>query len=110
MHEVSWLLYSTTCQAMTIGPQVSPLNRSDKARPYSRVFEGDCKFELRHNVTRTKRFSNEPIIEKTMLNAMFVAITLEFADSWRTPRQISSLEMFSPLMPALFFAGWICKI
>lgn len=107
VHEVSLLLYSTTCQAMTNSPQISPLNRSDKARPYSRVFEGDCKLELRHNVIRTKRFSNEAIIEKTMLNAMFVNITLEFADSWRTPRQINSLEMFSPRMSSLFFSGFV---
>lgn len=103
MHEVSLLLYTATCQAMTNGAQISPLNRSHKARPYSRVFEGDCKLELRHNVIRTKRFSNVAIIEKTMLNAMFVNITFEFADSWRTPRQISSLEMFSPSMSSFFF-------
>ena len=107
MHEVSLLLCTATCQAMTNGAQISPLNRSHKARPYSRVFEGDCKLELRHNVIRTKRFSNVAIIEKTMLNAMFVNITFEFADSWRTPRQISSLEMFSPSMSSFFFCGFV---
>ena len=92
---------------MTNGSQISPLNRSDKASPYSKVFEGDCKLELRHSVITTKRFSNVAIIEKTMLNAMFVNITFEFAGSCRTPRQISSLEMFSPSMSSLFFCGFV---
>ena len=87
---------------------MSPLHRSAKARPYSRVFEGDCKLEFRHNVIRTKRFSNEAIIEKTKLKVMFVNRTREFADSWSTPRQTSSLEMLSsPLISSLLFCGLV---
>ena len=65
VHEVILLefLKSTAWNPMLSGSDTSPTNRSDKARPNSNVFEEECKFGLRHIVTRTNKFPIVAVME-----------------------------------------------
>jgi len=78
-------LKSTARNPTFSGSDITPIQRSDKARPNSNVFVGECKCGLRHIVTRTNTFPIVAVIEVKVLKTInvikiFGLMTKTFAD------------------------------
>ena len=65
-------LISTAWNPTFSGSDITPIHRSDKARPKSNVFAEQCKFGLRHIVTRTNKFPIVAVIEVKVLRTIKV--------------------------------------
>lgn len=53
-----------------IGPDKNPMQRSDSARPHSRVFEGECKLGVRQSVISTIKLPSKAVTEVKVLETI----------------------------------------
>lgn len=64
-----------------IGPETNPMNRSDKARPNIKMFEGECKLEVRQSVASTRKLPSNAVTEvkvfKTVKMIKYVGLSTE---------------------------------
>lgn len=101
---------AATSLAMFIGSKTKPTPRSDKAKPATRTFDGECRWGLFQMHARTKTFTRNAVKHEGRLRARFIQCDTKSARGrGLTMWCLVHEELFSPKIPPLLVVEF-CKI